>query len=147
MYGKIVPQKFICNPESAFIVISIAELGVLSLARLEDAKVLIAASRNEGAVYVCGYAIELALKKRVCVTLGWIEYPDDGKGTDKYKTFKTHDLEILLHLSGVESVVKTKYLAEWSVVVSWNPEIRYSSAKQNNAQAMIESTEKLLQIL
>jgi len=129
-------------------VISIAELEGLSLERLEDAKVLSAAGRNEGAVYICGYAIELALKKRICTTLGWTEYPDDGKGTDKYKSFKTHDLEILLHLSGLESEIKTKYFAEWSAI-DWNPEIRYSSAKQTSARAclMIQSTEKLLQIL
>jgi hypothetical protein len=131
------------------IVITTTELRVLSLERLEDAKILYAAKRYEGAVYICGYANELALKRRICLTLGWVEYPDDGKGSDKYKSFKTHELEILLHLSGFENEIKNKYFAEWSIVVSWKPEMRYSFRKQSDAEAklMIQSTEKLLKIL
>lgn len=125
------------------------ELQALSFERLEDAKVLFEAKRYEGAVYICGYANELALKRRICLTLGWTEYPDDGKGSDKYKSFKTHELEILLHLSGFENQIKSSYFAEWSIVVSWKPEMRYSFRKQSDAEAklMIQSSERLLKIL
>jgi hypothetical protein len=36
---------------------------------LIDAEVLLNAKRFDGSVYLCGYAIELGLKKRICETL------------------------------------------------------------------------------
>ena len=48
--------------------ISIADLRAIAVARLDDAKALSANGRADGAAYVCGYAIELALKARICAT-------------------------------------------------------------------------------
>ena len=73
------------------------EIEEIVQARLEDAEVLLEASRFDGSVYLCGYAIELGLKARICRTLQWDEYPTSGK----YSTFKTHDLDVLLHLTGL----------------------------------------------
>lgn len=121
----------------------ISELEHLSKARLEDAKALYQAGRYEGAVYICGYAVELGLKKKICITLGWSEY------AEKYTSFKTHALEVLLHFSGVESYINQNLLSEWSVVMSWNSELRYSSKKQTQQEAklMIDSTETILKNL
>ena len=44
--------------------IPVAELDNIARARLEDAKTLLAASRFDGATYLCGYAVEVALKAR-----------------------------------------------------------------------------------
>jgi HEPN domain-containing protein len=115
--------------------------------RLNDAKVLFKANRYEGAFYICGYAVEMGLKYKICNTLGWDEYPS-GKGSDKYKTFKTHDFEVLLHLSGIEKEIK-KSLAEWSVVKNWDSETRYSSQQLSSKEVdlMIQATEALLKKL
>lgn len=99
-----------------------SDLRKLALARIADAKVLLAAGRFDGAGYLCGYAVEFTLKARICKTLKWPGYPDDKKG---YQTFKTHDLDMLLNLSGREQVVKLKLFAEWNSVKTWNPEMRY----------------------
>jgi hypothetical protein len=40
------------------------EIQKIVQARIEDAKVLYEASRYDGSVYLCGYAIELGLKTR-----------------------------------------------------------------------------------
>lgn len=115
-------------------------------ARVEDAKALYEASRYDGSVYLCGYAIELGLKARICKTLQWDSYPTN----DKYKTFKTHDLDVLLHLSGCEYIIKSCNFADWSVVARWNPEARYDligRTQSADAKDMLESTEKLLKIL
>ena len=40
-------------------------------ARVEDADALFNALRYDGAVYICGYAIEMGLKARICRTLKW----------------------------------------------------------------------------
>lgn len=112
-------------------------------ARIKDAKILYQSSRYDGAVYLCGYAIELGLKAKICQTLNWNKYPT-GKG---YSTFKTHDVEVLLHLSGIEEKIKSELVADWSIVSEWSPESRYKaigSVKEQDAKEMIESTEELL---
>jgi hypothetical protein len=121
------------------------ELKELAEERLADAKALYEAKRYAGAVYICGYAIELGLKRKMCVTLDWDDYAGDGK----YKFLKTHDFEILLHFSGVEKLVIKSCLSEWSIVMKWDPEIRYSSEKQTAADTklLIEATEALLKKL
>jgi hypothetical protein len=43
-----------------------AELKRIATTRLGDARVLLKNNRIDGAAYLCGYAIELALKFRVC---------------------------------------------------------------------------------
>jgi len=50
-------------------VIPVAELDKLAQARLDDAQALLAANRYDGATYLCGYAVEMALKARTCRVL------------------------------------------------------------------------------
>ncbi len=113
-------------------VITVEELQNLSRDRLVDAKVLNEAGRNDWAAYTCGYVIELALKKRICETLRWKGYPSTEKEFIQLKSFKTHDLDMLLHLSGIEDEIKKgeEALTQWSIISSWNPETRYSVQKQ-----------------
>jgi hypothetical protein len=130
-------------------VITLEELQSLSRDRLEDAKILHDARRYDGAFYICGYAVELGLKKKICETLKWEGYPSSEKEFAQLKSFRTHDLEILLHLSGVENQIKGEVFTDWSIVASWDPEIRYSSQKQTeqNAKLLLVSTEALLKKL
>ena len=55
------------------------DLQALAEERIEDARALFNAGRYSGAVYICGYAIEMGLKRKICETLGWDEYEGDGK--------------------------------------------------------------------
>lgn len=124
-----------------------AEIKRLASARLQDAKVLESAGRHDGAVYMCGYAIELALKLRICKTLKWTGFPETNNEFRNFQSLKVHDLDVLLRFSGIESRVKANYFAEWSVVSAWNPESRYKpigSASLNDAQQMLESAKLLL---
>lgn len=126
------------------------ELIRIARARLRDAESLLRARRYEGAVYLCGYAVELSLKARICTTLGWTGYPSTRSEFDKYQSFRTHDLDVLLHLSGREATIKANYLAEWSAVAAWDPEARYrpvGSASRQDATLMIASARRLLRIL
>ena len=82
------------------------------------------ANRPHGAVYLAGYAVELALKARICATLNWSGFPSTAGEFQGYQTFRTHDLDILLHLSGIEPAIKARYLTEWSVVATWDPNTR-----------------------
>lgn len=125
--------------------INVQDLGILAKERLNDAKALYDAKRYSGAVYICGYAVELGLKKKICETLGWDEYAMDSK----YKSLKTHELEVLLHFSGVEKFVTVNLKAEWSGVLKWQPDQRYSTNAlfEIDAKLMIESAEALLKAL
>lgn len=130
----------------------VADLQGLADSRLADAEALLAAKRYAGSVYLCGYAVELALKARVARTLGWPGWPETGE-FKKLESFKTHDLATLLHLSGVEIAVKgdpTLGVA-WASVAQWDPETRYKvpdkNAAEPDAAAMIDNTKLLVKFL
>ena len=114
--------------------------------KLKDAKALLAHRRYEGCVYNCGYAVEFALKARICKTLRWTEY----LVSDSYRTFKTHNLEVLLSLTGRSAGVKRKYRNEWTVVSQWDPERRDAppgGLQKAAAELMVRFSETILRAL
>ncbi len=130
--------------------ITTADLKKIAQGRLKDAKVLLAADRYDGAIYLSGYVVEVALKYRICETLKWSGFPQSNNEFKSYQSFKTHDLEVLLKLSGVEQEIKAANFAEWSAVTSWNPETRYNpigQSSQPEAELMIEAVTTLLEAL
>lgn len=130
--------------------ISIKELKSLCQDRVNDAEALIKAKRYDGAYYLCGYAIELALKKRICKTLRWDHgYPSTENEFRNFKSFKTHDLDILLNLSGIENKIKKQFFSEWSIVNVWKPEIRYASRTKTvqMANGMLIAVKTLLKVI
>jgi hypothetical protein len=128
------------------------ELVAIIQARIDDADALHAAGRHDGAIYLCGYAVELALKRRICITLRWSGFPSTNNEFKNYQSLNTHTLDILLALSGYERRVKKNpaTLAAWSDVGSWDPEARYrpvGSATAADAQRIINSAKMLLRAL
>src|ERR1039457_2278627 len=75
--------------------ISTKDLRAIARTRLSDAEVLLAAKRFDGAFYICGYAVELALKARICRTLKWSGFPENEKDFKGFRSVKTHDLAVL----------------------------------------------------
>ena len=127
--------------------IVIDQMRLIAKARLNDAIALLKARRYDGSVYVCGYAVEIALRMRICKHLKWAGYPETNREFQSYQSFKTHDFDVLLSLSGVHLMIKSRFLTEWSAVADWKPEIRYreiGSATQEDAERMIDSTRTLL---
>lgn len=119
----------------------------IAKARLRDAEVLAAAGRYEGAIYVCGYAVELGLKARICRTLKWQGWPSGRREFASYQSLRTHDLDVLLHLSGIEGRIKTQLFTEWSAVATWDPQTRYNpvgTASRSDAYLMISSAKVLM---
>jgi HEPN domain-containing protein len=130
--------------------ISTIELKKIASARLKDAEVLYKDSRYDGAVYLCGYAIEITLKAKICKTLKWGGFPSTNSEFKGLQSFKTHSLELLLSLSGQEVKIKTGYLADWSIVVNWDSETRYSvigTATKTDAYNIIESAKIIIRAL
>jgi hypothetical protein len=131
-------------------VIDITDLMTIARERLTDAESLYHANRFDGAVYLCGYAIELALKHKICQTLNWAGFPSTSREFENYKSLKTHNLAVLLSFTGIEALVKSTYLTEWSAVSNWNPEERYNisgQVSQSDALLMLNSANTLLGIL
>lgn len=124
-----------------------AELRELARTRLKEAKVLFNSGLYDGSWYLAGYVVELALKARICRILDLDSYPDTGQIS---KSFKTHNLDHLLKLAGLENKLKKawssqrKLFANWSIVTSWNEHFRYKpvgTSKMASAQNIINSLE------
>jgi HEPN domain len=122
----------------------------IAQARLHDARALRDRQRYDGAVYLCGYAIEVALKARICQTLRWTGFPATNREFEGKQSLRTHDLSLLLELSGVEALIRTRYLPHWSAVATWTPDLRYhvvGSATRNRAEQMIAAAGVLVRVL
>jgi hypothetical protein len=122
----------------------------IAQARLQDARALRDRGRYDGAVYLCGYAVEIALKARICLTLKWSGFPETNKEFEGMQSFRTHNLDLLLNLCGVEPLIRSRYLSQWSTVAPWVPELRYQlagSTTPGDAQDMIAAAGILVRVL
>jgi HEPN domain-containing protein len=127
-----------------------SDLRSIARARLKDSEALFDRGRYDGAIYLCGYAVELALKARICRALNWPGFPSTRAEFSAYQSFRTHSLEVLLTLTGIEARIKLRHAREWSDVATWDPELRYASvgtASRSTTLVMIESARTLLRIL
>jgi hypothetical protein len=118
--------------------------------RIDDAKALVAASRFDGATYLCGYGVELALKTRICRVLNWPDFPSTSGEFRAYRSFQTHELDVLLRLSGQETRIKQHHFGLWNAVAVWTVESRYNvvgTAQHADAVAMTQAAEELLAVL
>jgi len=122
----------------------------IARARLQDARALLRNRRYDGAIYLCGYAIELCLKARICRVLDWDGFPSTGKEFEGLQSFRTHNLETLLRLSGRDRSIRKSSVEEWSAVIPWTPEFRYNpigTATPESVRAMIKATTILMREL
>lgn len=128
--------------------------------KLKDADVLIANRLYSAAIYLAGYALELALKLKICKIFKFVQgFPENKAEFSFYQTsvksqkllvgaitqirdIRNHDLNKLLFFSGVEYKIKSKFLNEWSLVFGWDPEMRYKMQKVLKKEA-IENVEAI----
>lgn len=122
-----------------------SDLKKLSEDKIADAKVLLGGDRLDGARYLCGYAVELILKYQICDTLNWETFPPaitSKDPTQVRKSLKTHDLEVLLLLSGKSNEIfnDENLQSAWDEVSKWDSENRYSCdpVDENEVRQMIE---------
>jgi hypothetical protein len=136
--------------------------------KLKDADILVANRRYASAIYIGGYALELALKLKVCKIFKFgqgfpenkaefIFYQNSVKSQPllagtiiQIKDIKNHDLDKLLFYSGVEYQIRLNFLNEWNLVVAWDPEMRYKLQKvlkreaTNNIKAIRSLVQNIL---
>jgi len=132
--------------------ISPQDLFDIAKSRYEESKILLREHKPDGAVYLCGYAIELMLKRYIVKALDWDAYPDTDKEFWDYKSFKTHNLDVLLRLAGLEKKIQgdTSLYARWQIAKNWDSEIRYREIgrlSESDAQAIITASRDVLNYL
>jgi len=101
------------------------QLKDLALLRLQEAEYLFEGSFYDGARYLSGYSVELALKARICRLLDVTEYPDTD---DLRRVYASHDLDQLLKLAGLSrklTLASPTVFSNWSIIAHWKPERRY----------------------
>lgn len=119
---------------------------------LQDSKVLLDHKRYASSVYLAGYAVELALKYRICRLLrfgnGYPENPVEFKIYTRSKSkltgttikdirdLKIHNLRGLLFYSGEEIYILKNYSSEWNIVKSWDVLLRYNSGVVRKVKAV-----------
>lgn len=122
--------------------------------KLKDADALMAKKRYATAIYIGGYAIELALKLKICRIFKFSQgFPENRLEFTIYQSssqsqqllvgaitqireIRNHDLNKLLFYSGVEYQIKLNYLTEWALVSDWDPEMRYRVQKISKNEAL-----------
>ncbi len=124
----------------------------LAKCRYEEAKILLGNNKQDGAVYLCGYAIELMLKRRIVHVLDWDGFPETRPEFEGKQTFKVHNLGMLLHLSGLEKKLQadTTLYAKWQIAGTWDSEIRYKqvgNVSSSDAQNVIDASRDILNFI
>ena len=117
---------------------------------LQSAEILQTNRKYDVAIYLCGYAIEIALKERICRTLKWPGYPATSSEFSNFRSFQTHNLEVLLDLSAIEDKVTMTLGGDWFTLAKWTPEQRYNprgTKTVNDADTMIRITAKALGVI
>lgn len=131
---------------------SLVQLRQMARDKLRYAVVLGKGKRYDGALYLCGYAVEIALKSRIVQTLGWADFPDaDNEWKKHHKFIRTHELELLVKWSGCEVQLSNRPLApHWNRMQQWTPETRYKitgATTRSAAEQAIRSARILVNFL
>ena len=123
------------------------ELKKMSKTRLVESKILFNNNLYDGCRYLAGYVVELALKARICRILDLPDYPDIGNISP---SFKTHDLNNLMKLAGLERKFENaknanhNLFVNWSLITTWRVGFRYrpiGTSPMRNTQDIINALE------
>ena len=106
---------------------------------LQHAKALIDARLYSGAYYMCGYAIECALKACIARRTNQFDFPDKRLANSAW----THDLVELAKVSGLkpdfDAAKQGDHLLgdNWQAVDGWSETSRYETHLQHEAEALL----------
>lgn len=122
---------------------SAEEIKKLAYLRLSEAEILCANAKYDGAFYLAGYSVELMLKAKICehFRIDNLFNREECKIqgiSDLRKVVETHDINLLLILSGLESKFRTAqktneklkesyrfFTASTGNKTDWSEQVRY----------------------
>lgn len=125
--------------------IALPTLKYLASQKYKDSISLFQKERNAGAIYLMGYAIEFALKRKISLTLNFSNgFPESKADLRAYSNqladfnsisrrlqltqisqIRNHKLYELLSFSGTEAKIISSFHKDWATVNIWSPENRY----------------------
>lgn len=118
----------------------------IAKARLKDAKALLGRKRWPGAYYLCGYAVECALKSCLLRYLGESAAVfGDQSYLKKLADCWTHDLVKLVNLAGLDAEFGAARGANltldrfWTVTKDWKETSRYEEKTEAEARRLYEA--------
>src|SRR3979409_2607328 len=103
------------------------DLQTMADERVADAAALLHAGRFQAAYYLCGYAIECALKACIAKKTHEFDFPDRKLVNDSH----VHDLAKLLTVSGLAQLLEEdvdgndSFATNWLIVRNWSEASRY----------------------
>ena len=112
------------------------DLRRLSRIRLKESRALLRAKCFDAAYYLCGYAVECALKACIAKATRRSEFPD----LDRVKASYTHNLTNLLKVAGLEALLQAEgtrdpdFGLNWTVAKDWSEKARYSEHNERKAR-------------
>lgn len=112
------------------------ELKDLAKIRLRETQVLLKKGYNEGAYYLCGYAVECGLKACIAKQTKRYDFPDKDAVNASY----THNLSNLVKTAGLwQTLVKEiksnkNFESNWAVVKDWTESSRYEKLSEKKAK-------------
>ena len=137
----------------------------IAINKFDAAKVLFNSKKYDSSIYLAGYAVELALKYKICKILRLENgFPENKSEFDNYisqndndlgreignlKDIRNHNLQKLLYYSGQEFAIKSQLLNEWTEISFWNPELRYriNFGDKNLNEIILYAVEKILNLI
>jgi HEPN domain-containing protein len=108
--------------------------------RIDEAAVLFAQGKYDGAYYLAGYAVECGLKACIARLTSQDDYPPKPKFIHDYYS---HEIEKLLRIAGLtaqrdaDAAADPVLDANWDIVKDWTEESRYDRKTQAQAQVLI----------
>lgn len=121
-----------------------SDLEVLTGIRLAEAKCLLQNGFYHGAYYLCGYAVECALKACIAKNIAEFQFPDKKLAMDSH----VHDLTKLMQVASLQ--LSHRQLAAqdgqfdifWTVMKDWSEQLRYETTiSRAMAEQLIEAAE------
>jgi hypothetical protein len=111
--------------------------------RLLAAQALLAAHLWASAYYMAGYAVESGLKSCILVRITAVPQVLFQEGGNRFSAdCWTHDIEKLVNLAGLETVLDADTKANgllknnWGIVGKWNEKSRYQMKAQAEAEGL-----------
>lgn len=113
----------------------------LSRIRVVEAKTLLDVGQYSGAYYLCGYAIECAIKACIAKQTGKHDFPDKQKANDSW----VHDLYKLVTVAGLQASLEqeiqgdAQFEANWKTVKGWSERSRYDVSPRSIAEDLYKA--------
>lgn len=113
-----------------------SDLQKLARTRIKEARILLKAEAYDGAYYLFGLAVEAALKACIAKKTNRYDFPDKSVVNNSY----SHNLAQLMSVAGLnpaidlQSKTNPAFAANWSVVLSWTIDSRYSTHRAQEAE-------------